>query len=362
MATPQKIWIDEKARRCGFADGAVLADAYALRRYRLDQIYRAATKELAADLDEVTTLPKELRVALGEKGFSFDSLVPTVVQRSSDGQTTKGLFRLADGSDVEAVLMEHYGDRSTVCISSQAGCAYACAFCATGQAGFTRNLEPTEIFDQARFFARELAERGKKITNIVFMGMGEPFAAYDSVMDAVRLLHDPKGFGLGHRHITISTVGLVPQIDRFAGEGIQVNLAISLHAPNDEIRAKIMPVNRRYPLVELMAAVERYIAKTHRKVFFEYVMLEGVNDSAACAEQLARLMRGPLYHVNLIPYNATPGADFQGTPDAAMRKFQSALEVRDVVSTIRVPMGRDIAAACGQLRAETQPRAQLVTR
>jgi 23S rRNA (adenine2503-C2)-methyltransferase len=351
------MWLDEKARRAGYAGGAALAEALGLKRYRLDQLYRAATKELAADVGEVTTLPKDVRAALTEAGLGFSSIEPVTIQRSGDEQTTKGLFRLADGSDVEAVLMEHYGDRSTVCISCQAGCAYACAFCATGQAGFTRNLEATEIFDQARFFARELASRGKKTTNIVFMGMGEPFANYDAVMDAVRLLHDPKGFGLGHRHITISTVGLVPQIDKFSDEGIQVNLAISLHAPNDALRGKIMPVNRKHSIGELMAACESYIKKTHRKIFFEYVMLQGVNDTPECARELAALMRGPLYHVNLIPYNSTPDGDFQGTAGARIREFQRQLEARNAVATIRVPMGRDIAAACGQLRAQTQPKA-----
>ena len=354
---PQEIWLFEKARRGGYAGVSELLAAEGIKPYRLAQIYRAATRELAVDLRAVTTLPKDLRARLEAKGFEFDSVVPVTIQRSRDGQTTKGLFRLADGSEVEAVLMEHHGDRSTVCISSQAGCAYACAFCATGQGGFTRNLEATEIFDQARYFARELAERDKKITNIVFMGMGEPFANYDAVMDAVRLLHDPSGFGLGHRHITISTVGLVPQIDRFSGEGIQVNLAISLHAPSDELRGRLMPVNRRYPLAELMSAVERYVHATKRKVFFEYVMLRGVNDSETCAEQLAKLMRGPLYHVNLIPYNSTPGADFAGSIDAHVRAFQRKLEARGAVATVRVPMGRDIAAACGQLRADSQPKA-----
>ncbi|MGH7684241.1 MAG: 23S rRNA (adenine(2503)-C(2))-methyltransferase RlmN, partial [Vulcanimicrobiaceae bacterium] len=356
---PQDIWFEEKARRGGYACADGLLTSHALKPYRLQQIYRAATKELMPSIDAVSTLQKELREALSGQGFAFDSIAPSVIERSRDGQTTKGLFRLADGSDVEAVLMEHYGDRSTVCISSQAGCAYACAFCATGQAGFTRNLEATEIFDQAVHFARELHSRGKKITNIVFMGMGEPFANYEAVMDAVRLLHDPQGFGLGHRHITISTVGLVPQIDRFADEGIQVNLAISLHAPSDELRAKIMPVNRKYALVELMASVERYVAKTKRKVFFEYVMLRDVNDSDECAHQLAKVMRGPLYHVNLIPYNATPDADFVGSSDARVRDFQKKLEARGVVATVRVPMGRDIAAACGQLSAQTQPKAGL---
>lgn len=351
-------WADEKLRACGFAGAQAFLEAFDLRSYRLDQLYRAATKELVADLADVTVLPASVREGLAERGFRLSSVEPVVLERSNDRQTTKGLFRLRDGSEVEAVLMEHHNDRTTVCISSQAGCAYKCAFCSTGQAGFTRDLQPAEIFDQARFFAIELAKRGKKITNIVLMGMGEPFANFDSVMAAVALLNDPHGFGLGHRHITISTVGLVPQIDRFADEGIQVNLAISIHAPTDEIRARIMPVNRRYPLAELMAACERYVAKTNRKVFFEYVMLAGVNDGVAEARALAQLMRGHLYHVNLIPYNATPDAELRGSGEAQIRAFHDVLEKAGVPCTIRVPMGRDIAAACGQLRAQTQPKAR----
>jgi 23S rRNA (adenine2503-C2)-methyltransferase len=358
MPTPRDRWIAEKAQRAGHTDAETFAQAHALKPYRLDQLYRAATKELAADLDAITTLPKELRGALAAEGFVLESVVPTVVQRSNDGQTTKALFRLHDGNEVEAVLMEHHGGRTTVCISSQAGCAYACAFCATGQAGFTRNLSATEIFDQARYFARELAPRDKKITNVVFMGMGEPFANYDAVMDAVALLHDPQGFGLGHRHITISTVGLVDKIDRFAQEHLQVNLAISLHAPTDASRSRIMPVNRKFSTDELMAAVERYIGATKRKVFFEYVMLAGVNDSDADARTLASRMRGALYHVNLIPYNSTPDAALRGSDDARIWAFAKLLEERGVAVTVRTPMGRDIAAACGQLRAETQPKAQ----
>jgi 23S rRNA (adenine2503-C2)-methyltransferase len=257
--------------------------------------------------------------------------------------------------------MEHHGERNTVCISSQSGCAYACAFCSTGQAGFTRHLTATEIFDQARYFAKQLARDGRKITNIVFMGMGEPFHNYDAVMGAVALLNDPQGFGLGHRHITISTVGLVPQIDRFADEGIQVNLAISLHAPTDATRSRIMPVNRKWSTEELMAAVGRYIAKTNRKVFFEYVMLAGVNDTDEHARDLARLMRGPLYHVNLIPYNSTPDALLRGSDEQRIWAFAKILENLGCAVTVRTPMGRDIAAASGQLRAETQPKAQKAT-
>jgi 23S rRNA (adenine2503-C2)-methyltransferase len=353
----QEIWIDDKARRAGHADGAAFAQAHGLKGYRLQQLYRAAAKELSPGIGEVSVLPKELRAALAAESFAFDAVEPALVQHSNDRQTIKGLFRLHDGNEVEAVLMQHHGERNTICISSQSGCAYACAFCSTGQAGFTRHLSPTEIFDQARYFARHLAQQGRKVTNVVFMGMGEPFHNYDAVMDAVRLLNDPHGFGLGHRHITISTVGIVPQIDQFAGEGVQVNLAISLHAPTDEIRSSIMPVNKKWPIAELMAAVGRYIAKTNRKVFFEYVMLEGINDRPQDADALARLMRGPLYHVNIIPYNTTPDAKLGASGDQRIRAFSAILEGHGVACTVRIPMGRDIAAACGQLRAETQPRA-----
>jgi 23S rRNA (adenine2503-C2)-methyltransferase len=358
MLRARDLWIDEKARRAGYENGAALASSYGLKSYRADQLYRAAARELVEDLDAVTTLPKELRAALAAEGFALDSVEPVVVQRSRDGQTTKGLFRLHDGNEVEAVLMEHHGERNTVCISSQAGCAYACSFCATGQAGFTRNLSATEIFDQARYFGKQLARTGRKITNVVFMGMGEPFANFNAVMGAVALLNDPHGFGLGHRHITISTVGLVDKIDRFADEQTQVNLAISLHAPTDATRSAIMPVNRKFSTEELMAAVARYVAKTNRKVFFEYVMLAGVNDTDEHARDLARLMKGPLYHVNLIPYNSTPDGLLRGSDDARIWAFAKLLEQHGTAVTVRTPMGRDIAAACGQLRAETQPRAK----
>jgi 23S rRNA (adenine2503-C2)-methyltransferase len=358
---PQAIWFADKVRRAGFPDVQSFAAHFDLKPYRLKQIYRAATKELADGLDRVTTLPKDLRAALAASGFTFDSVAPVLVQRSGDKQTSKGLFRLADGSEVEAVLMEHYGDRNTVCISSQAGCAFACAFCSTGQAGFTRQLEATEIFDQARYFARELAKKGKRITNIVFMGMGEPFHNYEAVMNAVALLHDAQGFNLGHRHITISTVGLVDKIDRFADEGIQVNLAISLHAPSDDVRNAIMPVNRKFSMDELLAACDRYIDKTNRKVFFEYVMLRGVNDSAEHAAELARRMRGHLYHVNLIPYNTTPDGPFAGTDNEQIWAFAAVLDGAGIPTTVRQNMGRDIAAACGQLRAQTQPKAHALS-
>jgi 23S rRNA (adenine2503-C2)-methyltransferase len=358
--TARDIWITELATRASFADSDVFARAFDLREYRLRQLYRAVAKELCGSFEEVTTLPKSLREAFHERGVGISSIAPVTVQHSRDRQTTKGLFRLHDEKEVEAVLMEHSGDRNTVCISSQAGCAFACAFCSTGQAGFGRNLTAVEIFDQVLYFGHELKTRGKHVTSVVFMGMGEPFHNYRAVMDAVALLNDSHGFGLGHRHITISTVGLVNRIDDFSREGIQVNLAISLHAPNDALRSSFMPVNRRYSLVQLMAACERYVKRTNRKVFFEYIMLGGVNDSDECAHELAALMRGHLYHVNLIPYNSTPDADFTGSSHERIWRFAAILDEVGVPVTVRRNMGRDIAAACGQLRAETQPKAQKV--
>jgi 23S rRNA (adenine2503-C2)-methyltransferase len=357
----QHLWVEQKSRRAGLRDRAALVEELALKPYVPAQLYRAATKELLDDVDDVSVISKDLRSALLERGFHFDSVSPVVVQHSADRQTTKGLFRLDDGSQVEAVLMEHYGNRNTVCISSQAGCAFQCSFCSTGQAGFTRQLSATEIFDQGRYFARIMARKQKRVTNVVFMGMGEPFHNYDAVMGAVLLFNDPHGFGLGHRHITISTVGLVPQIDRFAHEGTQVNLAISLHAADDETRSRIMPVNRRYPVTELMAACERYVRSANRKVFFEYVMLEGINDSQAHARNLVRLMAGRLFHVNLIPYNATPDGEFTGTPHGRIVAFADLLKGAGVPVTVRQNMGRDIAAACGQLRSQTQPKAHKAT-
>lgn len=355
--SPLSIWTEAFAQRAGFAAVPDLLEALGLREYRVKQLYRAAAKELRGSIAEITTLPREVRDGLETRGVTLSSVEPVAIQRSRDRSTTKGLFRLRDGKEVEAVLMEHHNDRSTVCISSQAGCAFACAFCSTGQAGFTRNLSAVEIFDQAAFFARELALRGKRVTNVVFMGMGEPFHNYDAVMAAIALLNDPHGFGLGHRHITVSTVGLVDRIDQFSREGIQVNLAISLHAPNDTLRSSFMPVNRRYPLAALMTACERYVERMHRKVFFEYVMLSGVNDSDVCARELAALMRGHLYHVNLIPYNETPDASFTGSAHDRIWQFAKILDDAGVPVTVRRNMGRDIAAACGQLRAETQPKA-----
>ena len=347
---PLAIWWLGRARAAGFPDAGALVESFALPRYRLAQIYRAAAKELVPDFASISVLPVELRERMAAS-VPFSTLRVEREATSADGQTTKFLFGLPDGKEVEAVLMRHHGGRTTACISSQAGCALKCDFCATGQGGFLRNLQALEIFDQAVWLARRARDEHRSLTNLVFMGMGEPFLNYDAVMDAVALLNDGQGFNLGARHITISTAGVVPGIERFAEEGIQVNLAISLHAPDDALRVRLMPINKKWPIAKLMDAVKRYVAATNRKVFYEYLMLAGVNDRPEDARQLADLLGGPLHHVNLIPYNATD-APYRRSSAAAMRRFQSILRERDVPSTIRHTMGDDIAAACGQLRAE----------
>lgn len=335
---PWNRYLHDKARRAGLDGFEALLEAHGMRPSEGRALYRALTREAASD--------------------PFSPLTPVTVQEAEDGQTIKALLKLHDGFEIETVLMQHHGRRNTVCVSSQAGCAYRCAFCATGQAGFSRHLTPSEILDQVLFFARHLAQRGEKVTNIVFMGMGEPFHNYAAVRDAIAMLCDQSGMSLAKRHVTVSTVGLVPEIRKFAREPLSVNLAVSLHAPTDAIRTPLMPVNERYALDELMSACADYAAETGRRIFFEYLMLEGVNDGDAEAEALAALMRLGDYHVNLIPYNTTPDTALQGSADERVRAFQAILSGHGIPTTVRQPMGRDIAAACGQLQAETQPRAK----
>jgi len=349
---PRDIWWRGRAREAGFESAEAAAAALGLQRYRLEQIYRAATKELVDDFARVSVLSTDLRRQLGAR-LKLSSLALEREATSRDGQTTKFLFALADGNEVEAVLMRHRGDRTTACISSQAGCALKCDFCATGQGGFFRNMTALEIFDQAVHVARRARQERLGLTNLVFMGMGEPFLNYDAVMDSVALLNDGQGFNLGARHITISTAGVVPAIEKFTKEGVQINLAISLHAPDDVLRTGLMPINKKWPIAKLMEAVKEYVSTTNRKVFYEYLMLAGVNDRPEDARQLADLLGGPLHHVNLIPYNATD-APYQRSAPASMRRFQEILRERGVPSTIRHTMGDDIAAACGQLRADAQ--------
>ncbi|MFN8453750.1 MAG: 23S rRNA (adenine(2503)-C(2))-methyltransferase RlmN [Anaerolineae bacterium] len=326
--------------------------------YRASQIETWLYQRHAGDVAQMSNLPKSLRRRLAEE-TCLNPLRPVVSLDSADGYTRKSLFALPDGRQIEAVLMR-YERRQTLCISTQAGCAMACPFCATGQMGFMRNLTAGEIVAQVLYFARQLGQMGQHITNIVFMGMGEPLANYAETWKAIRRLNDPAGFNLGARHMTLSTVGLVPAIRRMSKEPEQVGLAVSLHAPSDELRDTIVPVNQRYPLAMLMQAVRDYIATTRRRVTFEYALMDGLNDSQVQADRLAALLDNLLCHVNLIPLNPTPGSPWSGSPDERVYAFRDRLEAAGIPTTVRVRRGIDIAAGCGQLH-NTHSQGELLT-
>lgn len=316
--------------------------------FRARQVWEWLYRHYAADFSEMTNLPGELRARLArEATLSIGEVV--LSQHSADGQTKKVLFRLPDGQFIETVLMR-YQKRRTLCISTQAGCAMGCVFCATGQMGFMRHLSVAEIVGQVLFFARQLASEGQHVTNIVMMGMGEPLHNYDNTLAAIDRLTDPSGFNLGARKITISTVGLIPAIRRYADEQRQTPLAVSLHAATDEERSRLLPVNRRWPIADLMEACRYYIAKTGRRMTFEWALIAGENDTEEQANKLGDLLRGMLAHVNLIPLNPTAG--YGGTPSSPERvaRFQEVLAGYGVTSTVRVRRGIDIQAGCGQLR------------
>src|SRR5258708_39052086 len=324
--------------------------AWGQPRYRGLQIWQAVYRDLAAGPQAISTIPRALREQLAAE-LGFGSLTPKVEARSSDGQTRKVLFQLADGREIETVLMG-YESRRTICISTQAGCAMGCVFCATGQMGFRRHLGAGEIVEQVLWFARELKARDDHLTNIVVMGMGEPFHNYEATMEAVDRLNDPRGFNFGARRITISTVGLVPMIERFAAEKRQVNLAISLHAATDELRAELLPINAKYPLAQLFAAARGYYAETHRRVTFEWALIEGKNDTPEQARALASWVKGLPCHVNVIPLNPTRDYAGRATTRERAAAFKEALESHGIPCTIRVRRGIDINAGCGQLAVE----------
>lgn len=314
--------------------------------FRMDQVVSAVFGQLVAGWEEVMTLPGALRERLSVE-VPFSGLELSAEVTSVKGDTVKFAFRLHDGNTIETVLMRHEDGRRTACVSSQAGCAMACTFCASGKFGLSRNLTTEEIIDQVLHVARILAPKGERVSNIVMMGMGEPMHNYDNVLNALRTLNGSKTLNIGARRMTISTCGIVPGIERLAKEPMQINLAVSLHAPVDDIRSRLMPVNDAYPLDQLMPAIRSYVQKTNRKVFFEYLLIDGVNDSAETAEDLADLMNHPLYHVNLIKYHST-GA-FTTSPRAKRDSFKAVLEERGVPVTHRISFGEDIMAACGQL-------------
>jgi len=308
--------------------------------FREKQVKRHLYKELVTDWDASTVLPKELKEEL-KKEVPLDIKAET----TSSSDTQKATISLIDGLVSETVVMRHKDKRSTVCVSSQVGCSLGCKFCATGQMGLKRNLTSGEIVEQVLFFARK-----EKVTNIVFMGMGEPFLNYDNVIEAIRILNDPQGFNLGARSFSISTAGIIEGIEKLSRENLQINLAISLHAPNNTIRSKLMPVNKKYPLEKLMEAVEEYIQKTKRQVMFEYILIKGVNDSEENAKELSGIMKNHLYFVNLISYN--PTGTFK--PSTNIKKFKQILEERGVKVSQRYSFGQDIKSACGQLTTRTK--------
>jgi 23S rRNA (adenine2503-C2)-methyltransferase len=312
--------------------------------YRARQAYEGLTRGAAAGFDEITTLPAALRSELSRR-LPATALREVTVREAAGA--VKTLLVAADGQPVEAVLLMSRS-RATVCASTQVGCAVGCPFCASGRRGLTRDLSAEEMVDQVLAFARRLRGSDHRVTNVVFMGMGEPFHAYDETLRACRLLNDPAGFDLGARAISVSTAGVVPGIDRFAGESLQLNLAVSLHAGTDELRDRLVPLNRRWPLDELFAACERYVTRTRRKLLFEYVVLAGVNDGEDQALALAARLRRPLYHLNLIAYNET-GGEFRRPSTARLAAFRHRLEHAGVRCTLRRSPGGDIEAACGQL-------------
>ena len=319
--------------------------------YRTQQIWQGIFQKFWNNFEEFTTLSLPLRKKLAQH-FIIGGLSPEKDLQSNDGSTRKILYRLQDKAAIETVLMG-YPDRNTVCISSQVGCGMGCNFCATGNMGFIRNLSRGEIVEQVIKTAADLGQDGKGLTNVVFMGMGEPFHNYQPVMDAVRILNDPKGFGMGTRRFTISTVGLIPGIKRFTEDNTQINLAISLHAADDLLRSSIVPINRKYPLKELMAVCRQYIQKTNRRITFEWALIDGVNDTAEQARKLSNLMGGMLAHVNLIQLN--PVAHFSGKPAEGekARIFHKILTDGGIACTIRLRRGIDIQAGCGQLASES---------
>ena len=316
--------------------------------YRARQIWGWAYRHLVTDYAEMSNIPAALRDALATEA-PVSLLKPVRTVTSDDGETIKTLYRTGDNQVLETVLML-YPNRATVCVSCQVGCAVGCAFCATGLMGLARNLGAGEMVAQVVGAAREARLRGRDLTNIVMMGMGEPLQNYAETMKFISIVHDPDGLDIGARRITISTSGIVPKIDALAAEPLQLNLAVSLHAADDELRSRLVPINRRYPIATLMAAVDRYIAKTRRRVSFEYALMRGINDSEQTARDLAELLRGRLCHVNIIPLNPVDVLPYERPDPEGIECFAEILRVAGIPTTVRYSRGTDIDAACGQLR------------
>jgi 23S rRNA (adenine2503-C2)-methyltransferase len=323
--------------------------------YRARQVADALWRRRAPSVGEAPVLPARLRDAL-ERAFRWDTIAATELTLADGGRTEKAVHRLGDGAIVESVLMRYPAradrrERNTVCISSQAGCAVGCPFCATGELGFTRDLEVAEIVDQVLHAARRLDAAGRHLTNVVFMGMGEPLLNLDRVLAAVEALNDPRRFGLGARHITVSTSGVVPGIRRLTALGPQLTLAISLHAARDPLRDVLVPLNRRWPVAEVVAAGRDHAAATGRRISYEYTMISGINDTDLDAEALATLLRGDHAHVNLIPMNPVAHTPWQASSHETLERFAARLRTDRIATTIRRNRGIEVGAACGQLAA-----------
>ncbi len=327
-------------------------------RYRADQILLPLYYKFPKTISDIKQLPKKLIIDLIESGYTIGSAKETHRVVSEDGDTTKLLLNLSNNNSVETVLMQYEPTkigghpRSTICVSTQIGCAMGCVFCATGQMGFETNLKAEDIISQVIHFEEILRERGEHVTNLVFMGMGEPMANYDEMIRAVKILTHPRGFGLGQRHITISTIGIKSGIEKLAEENLQIGLAISLHAPTNELRKKLVPTATSNSVEEIIESGHNYFKKTGRRVTFEYALMSGINDSPEIANNLAKLLQGNGSHVNLIPINPTAG-DFKRPSNNRVHEFERILSNAGVNCTIRIEKGTEISAACGQLRTDT---------
>lgn len=313
-------------------------------RFRIKQIERSVYKDFSENWNEFTGLPLLLREVLKKE---IDLTINGIMHQSEDSGSIKALIKLEDGIVVETVLMHHKDKRNTICVSSQAGCAAGCKFCKTGELGFKRNLSAEEIIAQVLFFSRYLKAKDKRITNVVFMGMGEPFLNYDNFLNSVKILNDENKFNIGQRKISVSTCGITEKIKMLADVNLQINLAVSLNAPNDKIRMEIMPIAKKYPINELLSSVRYYIEKTNRRVMLEYVLLKDMNDLPENAEELSKKIRGLLCFVNLIPFN---GGDINKRPlEKRIKEFKKILTQNKTPFTQRHRFGDDINAACGQL-------------
>ena len=319
---------------------------------RAKQIWQGLYHQFWETFDDFSTIPVSLREKLAID-FALEPQTIETTQVSQDGKTEKSLLTFRDGKTIETVLMK-YDTRNTICISTQVGCAVNCDFCATGQMGFLRNLSTGEIVEQVLFYAKKLQQEDQQLTNIVIMGMGEPFHNYENTIKAIDILNDQEGFKFGERRITISTVGIIPMIERFTEEHRQVNLAISLHAANNSLRSQLIPINKKYPIEPLIEACKQYLDNTRRRLTFEYALIKGINDSEKDARDLSALLHGMLAHVNLIPLNDTPDYKYSGSSRETTDRFKQILDDHHIPCSIRMKRGSEIAAGCGQLASKSK--------